>query len=138
GFCSWSDQVDRRIFHCEFAADVSVDPFNASVFIGVSPLRDEVVNVGRPVLEGCITDPSSLLRNYLDHCRVEGVCRVDRGCATFDVLHVCVVVCNNQGSLELSHVCGVDSEVCLQVDGYFDALGYVDEAAAAPDSAVER
>src|SRR5207245_11434192 len=112
-FCTLSDELDGRILHRKFTADVCVDPFDAGVFVSVSPLRDEIVDVGRPVLEGCVPDPGSFLRDYLDHCRVEGVCGIDGSCAAFDVLHVCVVVCNDQGSLELSHVCSVDSEVCL-------------------------
>src|SRR5207249_10196027 len=86
GFRSWSDEIDGGIFHCELAADVCVDPFDAGVFVGVGSLGDEVVDVRRPVLEGCITDPSSFLRDDLDDCGVKGVCGVDWGCAAFDVL----------------------------------------------------
>ena len=45
GLRSWSDEVDGWIFHCELAADVCVDPFDAGVFVGVGSLGDEVVDV---------------------------------------------------------------------------------------------
>jgi len=40
--------------------------------------------------------------------------------------------------LELAHILGVDPEIRLERDLDVDALRDVDEAATAPDSAVER
>ena len=67
--------------------------------------------------------------------RVTGI---DWGCATLDVLDISIVVCDDEGSLELPHISSVDSKVRLQWKVHFDAFWNVDEAATAPHSTIER
>ena len=45
---------------------------------------------------------------------------------------------DDECALKLPHVLGIDSEVCLQWDLHMHSLGNVDEAATAPDRAIER
>ena len=45
---------------------------------------------------------------------------------------------DDQCTLELAHVLGVDAEVGLQRDLYLHALWHVDKAAAAPHRAIQR
>ena len=70
--------------------------------------------------------------------RVQRVGGVDRRGAALDVVHVGVLVDDDQRPLELAHVLGVDPEVGLQRDVDVHALRHVDERAARPHRGVER
>ena len=45
-----------RIFHRDRGTDVAIDPFHEAIFLDLGSLRDEVKDVGRPVLDGRVTD----------------------------------------------------------------------------------
>ena len=70
--------------------------------------------------------------------QVERVGRVDRRRTTLDVVHVGVLVDDDQRPLELAHVLRVDPEIGLQRHLDPDARRHVDERAARPDRAVQR
>src|SRR5439155_21172381 len=72
------------------------------------------------------------------HGRVQRVVGVDGRGAAFDVVHEAVLVADDQGPLELTHVLGVDPEIGLQRDLDLDTLGDVDERPTRPDRAVQR
>ena len=64
-------------------------------------------------MEGCIPDLGAFLGYDLHNCRVKSVSGIDWCSAALNVLDIRVIVCDDEGSLELSHVGSVDSEVCL-------------------------
>src|SRR5207244_4439474 len=105
--------IDSWLFLRQLTASVSVDPFYRRIFICIGSLCDEVVDVGAPVLERGISDLGALLGDDLDYCGVKRILGIDRGCAALNILNISVVVCDDERSLELSHVRGVDSEICL-------------------------
>ena len=63
---------------------------------------------------------------------------VDRGGAALDVVHVGILVDDDEGALELAHVLRVDAEVGLQRDVHVDPRRDVDEGAAGPHGGVQR
>ncbi len=132
-----AEQVDGRVLHRDLGADVAVDPLHRRALVRRGPLGDEVVHVVRPVLDRRVPDAGVLLHDDLDDGRVQRVRRVDRRGAALDVVHVGALVGDDQRSLELAHVLGVDPEVGLQRDLDVDALGHVDERAAGPDRGVQ-
>ncbi|CAB4560887.1 unannotated protein [freshwater metagenome] len=62
---------------------------------------------------------------------------VNRCGATLDVVHVRALISDDQGSLELTHVFGVDSEVGLKRNFYVNTLWYVDERTTGPNGRVQ-
>src|SRR5579884_2105086 len=66
-------------------------------------------------------------------------CSHQRPCqeAALDIMYIGTGSGNNQCTLELAHVPGVDAEVGLQRNLNMHAFRHVDETAAAPDRAVE-
>ena len=131
-------QVDRGVLHRQPRADVAVDPLDVRLGLGTGPLGDEVVDVGRPVLDRRVGDPAAGKRDELDHGRVQRVGRVDRRRASLDVVHLGALVGDDQRPLELAHVLGVDAEVGLQRHVDVHAGRDVDERAAGPHGRVER
>ena len=75
--------------------------------------------------------------NDLHHCRVQRVALVNRSGAPLHVVDVGTLVGDDEGSLELAHVLGVDPEVGLQWDVDVHARRNVDEGAARPHRGVE-
>ena len=69
---------------------------------------------------------------------MQRVGRVDRRGATLDVVHVRVLVDDDQRALELTHVLRVDAEVGLEGHLDRDSRRHVDERPARPDGRVER
>ena len=53
------------------------------------------------------------------------------------VVHVGVLVDDDQGPLKLAHVLGVDPEIGLQRNGDVNSLGHVHEGSAGPDGGVQ-
>ncbi|OPZ81534.1 MAG: hypothetical protein BWY75_03528 [bacterium ADurb.Bin425] len=49
-------QIDSRIFHGQFGAEVAVHPFYFCVGMGNSALGDQVVDVARPVLNSGVAN----------------------------------------------------------------------------------
>ena len=131
-------QPDRRVLHGQLRPEVAVDPFHRRVLLGDGALRDEVVDVVRPVLDRRVAAAAAFLDDDLDDRGVQRVGRVDRRRAAFDVVHVRVLVDDDQRALELAHVLRVDAEVGLERQLDPDALRHVDEGAARPDGAVQR
>ena len=133
-----AEHVDRRVLHRHLAAQVAVDPLHGGAFVGDGALGHQVVDVGAPVLDRRVAAAGALLDDDLDHRAVQAVARIDRRGAAFHIVHAGAFFDDDQRALELAHVLGVDAEVGLQRDVHMDALGHVDEAAAAPHRAVER
>ena len=131
-------QPDRRVLHRHLRAEVAVDPLHGRVLVGDGALRDEVVDVVRPVLDRRVAAAGALLHHDLDHGRVQRVARVDRRGAALDVVHVGALVDEDHRALELAHVLGVDPEVGLERHLDRDARRHVDERAARPDGRVQR
>ena len=131
-------QPDRRVLHRQLRAEVPVDPLHRRVLVGDGALRDEVVDVVRPVLDRRVTAASALLHDDLDDRAVQRVARVDRRGAALDVMDVRALVDEDQRPLELAHVLGVDAEVRLQRHLDVHARRHVDEGASRPDGRVER
>ena len=131
-------QVDGGVLHRQLGADVAVDPLHRRAGLAGGPLGDQVVDVVRPVLDGRVAAAAALLHDDLDDRGVQRVRAVDRRGAALDVVHVGVLVDDDQGPLELAHVLGVDPEVGLQRDVDVHALRHVDERAAGPHRGVQR
>ncbi len=131
-------QPDGRVLHRDLRADVAVDPLHGGAGLGLGPLGDQVVDVVRPVLDRRVAAAAALLHDDLDDRRVQRVRAVDRRGAALDVVHVGVLVDDDQRALELAHVLGVDPEVGLQRDLDVHALRHVDERPAGPDRGVQR
>ena len=102
------------------------------------PLGDEVVDVGRPVLDGRVADARAGLGDELDHRGVQRVGGVHRRRAALDVVHRRTLVGDDQRALELARVLGVDAEVRLQRHVDVHAGRHVDERAPRPHRRVER
>ena len=131
-------QPDRRVLHRHLRAEVPVDPLHRRVLVGDGALRDEVVDVVRPVLDRRVAAAPAALHDDLDDRRVQRVGRVDRRRAALDVVHVRVLVDDDQRALELAHVLRVDAEVGLERHLDPHARRHVDERAARPDGGVQR
>ena len=69
---------------------------------------------------------------------MQRVAVVNRSGATFDVVNIRAFIGDDQGALELTHVLGVDSKVCLKRNLYVHTLWHVDEASARPNRGVQR
>src|SRR5690242_13107387 len=78
------------------------------------------------------------MNDDLHHSAMEAVRRVGGRCAALDIMYVAVFIGDDKRPLELPHVTGVDAEIRLKRDLDAHALRDVDEAATAPDGAVER
>src|SRR5918994_1530808 len=118
-----AQQQHGRVLHGQLGADVAVDPLHGRALIGRGPLGDQVVDVGRPVLDGGVADLGVGLDDDLDHRRVQRVRGVDGRGAALDVVHAAAGLGDDHGPLELAHVLGVDPEVGLQRDLDVDPLG---------------
>ena len=101
------------------------------------PLRDEVVDVLAPVLDGDVADLRALLRDELDYRGVEHGLLIHRRGAALDVVDLTVGLRHDERPLELPHPLRVDPEVGLEWHGDLDALRDVDERPVAPNRAVE-
>ena len=128
-------QPDRRVLHRQLRAEVPVDPLHRRALVGDGALRDEVVDVVRPVLDRRVAAARVLLDDDLDDRAVQRVARVDRRRAALDVVHVRALVDEDQRALELAHVLRVDAEVGLERHLDLHARRHVDERAARPDGA---
>ena len=131
-------QVDRRVLHRELRAEVAVHPLHRRVLVGRGTLRHQVVHVLRPVLDGRVAAAAALLDDDLHHRGVQAVRRVRWRGTALDVMDVRPLVDDDQCALELTGVLRVDAEVRLQRQVDMNALGHVDERAAAPHRRVQR
>src|SRR6185437_281060 len=115
-----------------------VHPFHRRALIGHGALGDEVVDVLGPVLDGGVAHARILVDDDLHDGAMQAVRRVGRRCKALDIMYVAVFVGDDERPLELPHIAGVDAEIRLKRNLDADALRDVDEAAAAPDGAIER
>ena len=60
-------EVHAGVLHGELRADVAVDPLHVPALFHASALGDEVVHVGRPVLDGGVGDTGMRLHHDLHH-----------------------------------------------------------------------
>ena len=131
-------QVHRGVLHRQQRADVAIHPLHHRVLVRHRPLRHQVVDVVRPVLDRRVPDPRVLLHDHLHHRRVQRRARVDRRRAALHVVQVAALFGNDQRPLKLTHVLRVDPEVCLQRHVQLHALRHIDERTAGPHRAVQR
>ena len=106
--------------------------------MGYGSFGHEVINVVRPVLNCRVANSRTLFDDDFDDRAVQRVGFVNRCRAALDVVDVGVFVGDDQRSLELSHVLGVDAEIRLKRDLDVNALGNVNKRTARPDGRVER
>ncbi|CAB4561223.1 unannotated protein [freshwater metagenome] len=135
--CALAHKINRRVLHGYLRTQVAVDPLHRCVFVGDGTLGDQVVHVVRPVLNGRVANAGALLDDDFDYGRVQRVTLVDGSGAALDVVNIRTLVRDDEGSLKLAHVLGVDSEIGLQGNLDVHALGNVDERSARPHSRVE-
>ena len=130
-------EIAGRVLHVGLGPNVAVDPLHRAALLDVGTLGDEVVDVVGPVLDGRVPASGVLLDDDLHDGGVQGVRLVDRCGASLDVVHVGVLVGDDEGALELAEVLGVHAEVRLQRNGAVHPLGHVDERSTRPHGGVE-
>ena len=130
-------EEDGRVLHVPLGAHIAVHPLHGGPLGAGGALGDQVVDVGGPVLDGGVAHPGVLLDYDLHNGGVQGVRGVDGRRAALHVVHVGVLVGDNEGALELPHILGVNAEVGLQGDLHVHTGGHVDEGAAGPHGRVE-
>src|SRR5699024_3186448 len=127
----------RWVLHGDLGADVAIDPSHGAALFYLGALAHHVVDVVGPVLNGGGAAASTLLHDDLNDCRVQGVRLVNRCSTALYVVHVGILINNDQGAFELSHVLSVNAEVSLQWNVYVDSWWNVDKGAAGPHSRVQ-
>ena len=70
---SFSIKVNRRVFHGCFSTQVSINPLNSRIFQGFGTFCYQVINVVRPVLDGCITHISSVQSENFYNSSVQAI-----------------------------------------------------------------
>ena len=68
---------------------------------------------------------------------MQAIARISWSGTTFYIMHIRAGRGNNQGTLELAHVLGINTEVGLQRYLYTDTLWDVNKASAAPNGAIQ-
>src|ERR1700694_3125984 len=126
-------QEYRRVLHGDFRAKVAIDPLHGGVAIRGSTFSHQVVDVLRPVLDGCVAHARALHNFDLYHRAVQAIAGIGWRCAALHIVDVRTRSGDNQYALELAHILGVDAEVSLQRNLNAHILLHVDEAATAPD-----
>src|SRR5512146_2704722 len=106
--------------------------------MGNRALGDQVVDVLRPVLDGGVAYARILMNDDLDDGAMQAVRRIGGRRTALDIMYVAVFIGDDERSLKLPHVAGVDAEICLKRNLDAHALRDVDKATTAPDGAVER
>src|SRR5215203_570076 len=133
-----ADQVYRRVLHGQLGAQVAVHPLDGGVLVGHAPLGHQVVGVVRPVLDGRVADARPRFGDQLYYRRVQRVRGIRRCRAALDVVHVGILVGDDERPLELAHVLRVDAEVRLKRDIHANARRDVHERASRPHGRVQR
>src|SRR5699024_2045555 len=128
----------RWVLHGDLGADVAIDPFHGADLFYLGALGHQVVDVVGPVLNGGVAAAATLLHDDLNDCRVQGVRLVDRCSTALYVVHVGILINNDQGAFELTHVRSVNTEVRLLLNVNMDYWWNVDKGAAGPHSRVQR
>src|SRR5580658_143295 len=140
-----ADQQTAWIFPGDGGAGFDLCPGDLGVDSAAgAALGDEVVDTatpllvaGIPVLHGGVLDLGVIERNQLNHGRVQLVGVAHRRGAAFQVTDVSTFVGDDQGTLELAGVLGVDAEIGGQLHGAAHALGNVAEGAIAEDGRIQ-
>ena len=130
--------VDARVLHGDLGAEIAVDPFHRGIAVGHGALGDQVVRVGRPVLNRGVAAARAFLHNDLHHRAVQRVGCVDRRRAPFHIVHIRAGLADDERALKLPHVLSIDAEVRLQWDIHMHAGGDVHERPTGPDGRVQR
>ena len=131
-------QEYRRVLHGDFRAEVAIDPLHGGIAIRGSTLGHQIIDVLRPVLDGRVAHARALHDFDLYHRAVQAIAGICWRCAALNIVDIRTRSGNNQRALELAHVLCVDAEVGLQRNLNAYTLRHVDEAATAPDGAVQR
>ena len=56
------------VFHGDFGANISINPFHGGTFFALGAFGNQVVDVVRPVLDSGVPAPTALFDNDLDDC----------------------------------------------------------------------
>ena len=75
---AFAQHVDRRILHRDLGTQVGVHPLHRRALVDQRPLGHQVVDVGRPVLDGRVAAARALADDDLDHAGVQRVLGVAR------------------------------------------------------------
>ncbi len=131
-------QHHGRVLHRDTTAQIPVHPGHRAILFYHGALRDEVVDVARPVLNGGVPRVRAFLHKDLDHAGVQGPGAVLRCCATLNIMYIAAIISNYDCALELPQVLRVDAKICLQRDFHIHPLRHIDEAPSRPEGAVQR
>ena len=90
-----SHQEHRGVLHRDLGAEVAINPLHRCALVRNGALGHQVVDVGRPVLDGRVPNARILLDDDFHDGGVKGVGRVDRRCTALDVVHVATLISND-------------------------------------------
>ena len=138
-------QNHARIFPGDRRSGLDLRPGNLRVGECLTALGYEVINpaaplfVSRvPVLHGRVFDGRPGKRHQLDDGGVQLVRAPLRRRAALQIAHICTFIRDDQCSLKLPGIGGVDAEVRRQLHGAANALRHVHERAVREHRAVQR
>ena len=123
----FSIKVNRWVFHCCFGTQVTIDPLNSRIFQSFGTFCYQVIDIIRPVLDGCITHISSVQSENFYNGSVQAVARISWCCTAFYVVDTRSFINDNQGTFELTCIFVVDTEVGLKWNIHFDPFWYIDK-----------
>ena len=85
-----------------------------------------------PVLNRCIAAVSTLFNEDFYNRRMQAIWRVRWCCTSFNIVHACSFVYDNERTSELPHVLVVNTEIRLKRYITFHAFGHIDERSTWP------
>ena len=134
------------ILPCDGRAGLDLRPAHLGIAApAIGALGDEIVDAAPalgiariPVLDGGILDLALVQNDQLHHRRMQLVFVAHRRGAAFQIAHVCALVGDDEGALELAGLLLVDAEIGGQLHGAAHALRDIDEGAIGEDGGIER
>src|SRR5262245_11156172 len=69
--CPLATQVHGRVFHGQFATQITIHPFHRGFFVCYRPLGDQIVDVVSPILDRSVAYTCSRLADDLHYSTVE-------------------------------------------------------------------
>ena len=132
------DELRARNLSRPAGTEVHVDPLQRRGLVHLGPLRDEVVDFLREILESDVPNVRAGHREHLDGGHMESVGRVDRRRAPLDVGHVRAAVRDNHVPLERWDLRVALPDLRLERDRDGDARRHVHERPFRRQGGVER